>query len=251
MAASRPLPVPAKPFTAPASSRTVFSGERTLTAPEPRLGPGLAADTRLKMDGLAFLASLPADSMPAAFLDPQYRGVLDKMAYGNEGKSRERARVALPQMTEEHIAHFVAGIARCLMPSGHLFLWIDKFHLCTGIGTWLEGTSLETVDLLTWDKQRMGMGYRTRRQAEYLVVLQKLPKRAKGVWTVHNIPDVWSEKVPRGGHAHCKPVGLQAELIAAVTGAGDIVIDPAAGSFSVMEACQRTGRRFLGCDLNG
>lgn len=235
----------------PTSSRTVFTGTRTLVSPKPDLGSGLVLDTRLKMDGLAFLTSLPAASLPVAFLDPQYRGVLDKMAYGNEGKSRERARVALPQMTESQIARFVAGIDRCLMPSGHLFLWIDKFHLCTGIGTWLEGTSLETVDLLTWDKQRMGMGYRTRRQAEYLVVLQKLPKRAKGVWTVHNIPDVWGEKVSRVDHAHRKPVGLQAELIAAVTGEGDIVIDPAAGSFSVMEACQRTGRRFLGCDING
>ena len=251
MAASRPSQAKVELPAERTSSRTVFSGERTLTAPELDLGPGLATDTRLKMDGRVFLAGLPADSMPAAFLDPQYRGVLDKMAYGNEGKSRERARVALPQMTEEHIARFVAGIDRCLMPSGHLFLWIDKFHLCTGIGSWLEGTALETVDLLTWNKQRMGMGYRTRRQAEYLVVLQKLPKRAKGVWSVHNIPDVWSEKVPRGGHAHRKPVGLQAELIAAVTGEGDIVIDPAAGSFSVMEACQRTGRRFLGCDING
>ena len=251
MAGSRPSPAEAERPAVPASSRTVFSGERTLTAPEPDLGPKLVPDTRLKMDGLAFLAGLPANSMPAAFLDPQYRGVLDKMAYGNEGQSRERARVALPQMTEDHIARFVAGIDRCLMPSGHLFLWIDKFHLCTGIGSWLEGTALETVDLLTWDKQRMGMGYRTRRQAEYLVVLQKSPKRAKGVWAVHNIPDVWGEKVPRGGHAHRKPVGLQAELIAAVTGEGDIVIDPAAGSFSVMEACRRTGRRFLGCDING
>ncbi len=251
MKGSRPSPAEAERPAVRASSRTVFSGERTLTAPEPDLGPEFVLDTRLKMDGLAFLAGLPADSMPAAFLDPQYRGVLDKMAYGNEGKSRERARVALPQMTEDHITRFVAGIDRCLMPSGHLFLWIDKFHLCTGIGSWLEGTSLETVDLLTWDKQRMGMGYRTRRQAEYLVVLQKSPKRAKGVWSVHNIPDVWSEKVPRSGHAHRKPVGLQAELIAAVTGEGDIVIDPAAGSFSVMEACRCTGRRFLGCDING
>ena len=251
MAASRTPSTKAEHQSAETRSRTVFSGERTLAVPEPELGPPLVVDKRLAMDGLAFLAALPSGSMPAAFLDPQYRGVLDRMAYGNEGQSRERARVALPQMTEDQIARFVAGIDRCLIPSGHLFLWIDKFHLCTGIAHWLEGTSLETVDLLTWDKQRMGMGYRTRRQAEYLVVLQKSPKRAKGVWAVHNIPDVWGEKVARTGHAHCKPVGLQAELISAVTGARDIVIDPAAGSFSVMEACRRTGRRFLGCDING
>ena len=183
MAGSQPPPAEAEHPTVQASSRTVFSGERTLTAPEPDLGPGLVPDTRLKMDGLAFLAGLPADAMPAAFLDPQYRGVLDKMAYGNEGKSRERARVALPQMTEDHIARFVAGIDRCLMPSGHLFLWIDKFHLCTGIGSWLEGTALETVDLLTWDKQRMGMGYRPAGR-----------------------PSIWSScRSPRNGPRGCGP----------------------------------------------
>ncbi len=68
---------------------------------------------------------------------------------------------------------------------------------------------------------------------------------------MHNNPDVWGERVPRSGHAHRKPVGLQAELIAAVTGEGDIVIDPAASSFSVMGACRRAGHRFLGCDING
>ena len=231
--------------------RTVFSGRRDAHAPVPELPPGLLPDTRLRMDGLEFLAALPANSMPAAFLDPQYRGVLDKLAYGNEGRGRGRTRVALPQMDAHLIAQFVAGIARCLTPGGHLFLWLDKFHLCTGVQSWLDGTFLTTVDLVTWDKQRMGMGYRTRRRAEYLMVLQKEPKRAKGVWTVHTIPDVWGEKTPRGGHPHCKPVGLQAELIAAVTGRGEMVVDPAAGGFSVMEACRRSGRTFLGCDVNG
>ena len=68
---------------------------------------------------------------------------------------------------------------------------------------------------------------------------------------MHNNSDVRGEKVPRGGHAHRKPVGLPAELIAAVTGEGDIVIDPVVGSFSVMEACRCAGRRFLECDING
>ena len=243
--------VEAEPKTAPKPSPTVFSSERTLLTPEPKLGPNLVPDTRLQMEGLSFLARLPMDAMAAAFLDPQYRGVLDKMAYGNEGKSREKARVALPQMSEDLISEFVTGISRCLIPSGHLFLWIDKFHLCTGITKWLESTTLEIVDLLTWNKGRMGMGYRTRRQAEYLVILQKSPKRAKGVWARHDIPDVWEEKIERVDHVHRKPVELQSELIKAVTCETDFVIDPAAGSFSVMESCRRSGRRFLGCDING
>jgi len=53
------------------------------------------------------------------------------------------------------------------------------------------------------------------------------------------------------GHPHRKPVGLQSELIAAVSNEGDIVIDPAAGDFSVLEAARQRGRNFTGRDLNG
>ena len=182
--------------------------------------------------------------------DPQYRGILDKMQYGNEGVSRGQRRSGLPQMPEDTIAAFIEGIARALIPSGHLFLWMDKFHLCQGVRPWLEreGLNLEIVDLVTWDKGRMGMGYRTRRVSEYLLIVQKRPKRAKGVWQKHDIPDVWNESIPPKAGVHAKPVNLQAALIAAVTDPGDVVLDPAAGSYSVMTAAQQAGRQFLGCD---
>ena len=220
-----------------------------LDAPPLQLPPQLVPNTRLQMDGLQFLALLPADSVPVAFLDPQYRGVLDKLAYGNEGVSRGKRRAALPQMPEALIAEFVRGIDRALGPSGHLFLWMDKFHLCQGFRAWLDGTRLDVVDLVVWDKGRMGMGYRTRRQGEYCVVLQKQPRRAKGVWKLHNIRDVWQEKKPSNGSPHGKPLDLQARLIEAVSDPGDLVIDPAAGSFTVLQAAQRVGRQFVGCDI--
>ena len=229
----------------------VYGRHRQIEVPRPRLPRKLQLNARLQMDGLQFLGLLPGDSFPVAFFDPQYRGVLDKLGYGNEGRQRGKARCALRQMDATTIRAFVRGIAEALIPSGHLFLWMDKFHLCSGFADWLQGTSLAVVDMLTWDKQRIGMGYRSRRRSEHVVILQKEPRRAKGVWQVHTIPDVWEEKAGLNGHAHAKPVGLQGQLIAAVSNAGDIVIDPAAGSFSVMEACRKSGRQFLGCDLNG
>ncbi len=238
---------------------TVFSGERTVHTPPPVLPDALKPNARQQMDGLDFLAMLQPSTIPVAFLDPQYRGVLEKLAYGNEGKDRGKRRCALEQMTESMIGQFVRGIDRALIESGHLFLWVDKFHLCQGVRHWFDGTSLDIVDLVTWDKGTLGMGYRTRRRAEYCVVLQKQPRKAKGVWTVHNIPDVISEDIPevvpervsRREHPHAKPIDLQAELLAAVSHEGDFVIDPAAGSFSVLHAAQKRRRNFLGCDLNG
>ena len=210
------------------------------------------------MDGRALLSSLPAATIPVVFFDPQYRGVLDKLAYGNEGVKRGKRRSNLLQMTEDIILEFVAGIDRVLIPSGHLFLWIDKFHLCQDFRGWFDDTQLEVVDLITWDKGRMGMGYRTRRVAEYCVVLQKTPKRAKGVWRLHDIPDVWrdipdawTERVGKKTHPHQKPRKLQSRLIEAVSNEGDFVVDPAAGSFSVMYAANLENRNFIGCDLEG
>jgi len=226
---------------------SVFGHTRDLEQPAVSLPPGFAPNAPNQADGLELLRALKPDSFSLCIFDPQYRGVLDKQKYGNEG-SRQKKRSVLPQMHETQIISFIRGIDRALMPSGHLLLWMDKFHLCTGITHWLQGTDLNTVDLIVWNKLRMGMGYRTRRMSEYCLVLQKAPLRAKGVWLAHDIPDVWNEKLAVR-FAHAKPVGLQARLIEALTNPGDIVLDPAAGSYSVLDACRRTNREFLGCDV--
>ncbi len=235
------------------STKNVYSRERDVKQPLFTHIDGLKIDRQQKMDGLTMLAKIGSETIPLVFFDPQYRTILDKQKYGNEGKNRGKKRSSLPQMSIEVISGFLAEIERVLIPSGHLMLWVDKFILGTGINVFLYGRLLKVVDLITWDKERMGMGYRTRRYSEHLVVVQKPPIRAKGVWRVHDIPDVWSEKVENGvrDHTHAKPILLQKRLIEAVTNTGDVVVDPAAGGYSVMKAALETGRHFLGCDLLG
>lgn len=207
---------------------------------------------RLKIDGLKLMSELESASIDLCFFDPQYRGVLDKMNYGNEGE-RQKERSKLIQMSEETICRFITEINRVLKPSAYLMLWIDKFHLCEGINAWLVGTKLQIVDLITWDKGKMGMGYRTRKQSEYLLILQKAPIKAKSTWKSHNIRDIWSnEKIPTETlkiHPHAKPKGLQKALIESCTNKGDIVLDPASGSFSVFECAKELGRDFVGTNL--
>lgn len=202
------------------------------------------------MEGRELISKIGDQEVSLCFFDPQYRGVMDKLSYGNEG-ARQKKRALLPQMSKRDIGQFIQGINRVLKPSGHLMLWVDKFHLVEGVHQWIGGnTELEMVDLCTWDKGRIGMGYRTRRRAEYCLIIQKRPKRAKGVWTNHSIPDVWLEKIEnKSKHAHAKPHGLQTALIEAVTQPGDLVLDPASGGWSVFECCQRLGRDFIGTDF--
>jgi hypothetical protein len=112
----------------------------------------------------------------------------------------------------------------------------------------LRIAGLQVVDLIAWDNERMGMGKRSRRRGDYLVVLQRPPITAK-TWTDHGIPSRWVEKVDRKIHPHIKPIGLIRRLIGTVTLPGDLVVDPAAGSFVLMHATHQLSRNFMGCDL--
>jgi site-specific DNA-methyltransferase (adenine-specific) len=197
-------------------------------------------------DALKLLRSLPDHCTPLVFFDPQYRGVIDKLKYGNEG-ARQSGRFKLPQMTADYIDACCREAARVLKPSGYLLRWTDTFHLCEADHQ--RVTELQCVDLIAWDNLRLGNGYRSRRRGDYLLVLQKPPKRAKATWRDHGICNRWPEKITRRIHPHMKPSGLISRLIGAVTRPGELVVDPAAGSFVVMRAARELARDFIGCDL--
>ena len=198
-------------------------------------------------DARVLLRSLPDGIGAAAFFDPQHRSTLERLRYGNEG-ARQKLRCALPAMSDSYIEQCCRDIARILRPSGYCFLWVDAFRLCRGYHLHIDDV-LSVVDLIAWDNGRFGMGYRSRRCGDYLLVLQKPPLRAKATWRDHGIRDRWVEKVDTRIHPHIKPAGLIRRQIAAVTAPGDLVIDPAAGSFLVMDIAHELGRRFSGCDL--
>src|SRR5436853_1231172 len=155
---------------------------------------GVSVNARQTMNGIDLFAALPDRIAPLVVLDPQYRTVLDELKFGNEG-ARQKERARLPQMTDSDIAFFVMEAARVLHPSGHLALWMDKFSLVEGVfHRWLRrAPSLDVVDMLVWNKLRIGMGRRSRVQTEFLVVAQKAPQRAAGAWRDRGIPDCWGE----------------------------------------------------------
>jgi site-specific DNA-methyltransferase (adenine-specific) len=198
-------------------------------------------------DALELLRSLPDSCTRLVFFDPQHRDTLDRLVYGNEG-ARQKERALLPAMTRDYIDACCRAIARVLRPSGYLLLWLDAFQLCEARHLHIADV-LKCVDLLAWDHQRMVMGYRWRRRGDYLMALQKAPILAKATWRAHDIPDRWAERIDRRVHPHIKPVGLITRQIEALTVPGDLVVDPAAGSFVVMQAARQLGRNFIGCDI--
>jgi site-specific DNA-methyltransferase (adenine-specific) len=211
----------------------------------------------VQMNGLDLMGGIPDAYVSACVFDPQYREILDKMKFGNEG-DRMSARASLEQMPTSVIMEFLVNIERVLKPSAYLFLWVDKLIVAQGLHlNWFSSESkMELVDLITWNKELMGMGKRSRRLTEFLVVLQKQPKTTKN-WSDKGIVDGWDdyhvEKIPKprtkGLHPHRKPNGLTGRLINSVTDVGDLVLDPCAGSFSTFDVCKELQRDFIGSDL--
>jgi site-specific DNA-methyltransferase (adenine-specific) len=197
-------------------------------------------------DAMALLESLPDHCSPLIFFDPQHRGVLDYLQFGNEG-ARQRGRARLPAMSKSYIDDVCFESVRVLKPRGYLMRWVDTYCLCEGhhLGV---AFAVKPVDLIAWDNLRLGMGRRTRRRGDYLLILQKPPISPR-TWTDDGIPNRWTEKVDRAAHPHVKPIGLMTRLIAAVTKEEDLIVDPAAGSFGVLQAALGLRRNFIGCDI--
>lgn len=207
--------------------------------------PKVKRNARQRMDGLALMGSLEDRSVAAVFMDPQYRSVLDRQEYGDEG-----GRGELPQMDDATIAKFIAEAGRVLRSSGHLFLFVDKFLLVSGKwhGWMPEITPMREVDCQIWDKERIGQGWRFRCRWEAMLVIQKGPVRTDA-WKLRDVPDVVRAKAERNRHRHAKPVPMIEAAIRCSTEPGDLVVDPCAGGYSVLDACRATGRTFIGCDL--
>ena len=89
---------------------SVFSKIRTMSMPYGQdifLNKKYKFNSKLTINGIALLKSIKNNAIPVVFFDPQYRGVLDKLKYGNEGQARGKSRCELTQMDENTIVEFI------------------------------------------------------------------------------------------------------------------------------------------------
>ena len=201
-------------------------------------------NTKQSGEALELLTNLENNSVSLVFLDPQYEAVRNVL----------RTDYPLYSQSDYQILRILGQIERVLKPSAFCLLWVNKTLLGNDrVPLWLLKTpNLKIVDFLVWHKKNtLGLGNWLRSNAEFCFLLQKYPQSGK-VFKNRSFGNVWEEKVvpiSKRQHPHQKPRELIRALITATTQERDLIIDPCAGSFVVLEVCQELSRNYLGVNL--
>ena len=233
-----------------------------------------SADGRVTLycgDALAVLPTLADGSVDCVVTDPPYG---HKNNNGDLIQHRERALGLKPSpsaVSSRPIANDgpeANEIFRAVLPEWKRLLKPGSCCCCCCCGggpdpqfarwsLWLDEV-LNFKQMVVWDKGPMGMGWHYRRSYETVLVAEKPGAACK--W--HDNTDK-VENIIRPGykgirkiipnadeHPTPKPVNLAVHFIDLHTQPDDLVLDCFAGRGWVAEACVKTGRRFIGVEID-
>lgn len=114
----------------------------------------------------------------------------------------------------------------------------------------MDTSGLQFFHSVIWDKVNPGLGWRFRRQHEMIMVAHR--KGGKLLWADDNyaIPNVMKFSKDRDSeHPNQKPLPLMQRFIDAHTKPEHIILDPFAGGGSTLVAAEKTGRFWVGIEL--
>jgi site-specific DNA-methyltransferase (adenine-specific) len=224
-------------------------------------------------DCLAFMQSLPSDSIDCIWTDPPYllsndgiTCVAGRMVKVNKGEW-DRSRGV--DRDYEFNRTWLAECHRILKPSGAI--WVSgTLHVYLSVGMAMQQLGFRILNDIVWEKPAPPPNLGCRCFTHSTEILLWATKARKGGKDKHKfnykdmkaenggkqMKSVWristpsAEEKKHGKHPTQKPVALIARCLRASTDAGDLVFDPFTGSGSTGVAALRLGRRFAGCEQN-
>jgi len=122
------------------------------------------------------------------------------------------------------------------------------------VADWIDAR-LQFDQAVVWDKGGLGMGWRYRRNYEFVMVAHRKEGRLK--WETDRCDAVTANVVRIGkiipsatDHPTPKPVDLVSHFLALHGKPGDIVLDPFCGAGTACVAAKRAGMRYIGIELD-
>jgi DNA modification methylase len=239
---------------------------KTKAAAHPRAGE---FEVR-KVDCLDGLDALPRHAARLIFADSPYNIGVD---YGRGEKADRLPR----QKFLSWCGDWMAACYEALAPDGSFFVLINR-EWVIDFGDLLRTESFHLRNLIVWH-ETFGVYERDNfaSNARYLFYCVKDPQRfvfhadavtepslrqtvygdkrahpngrtMGNVWQIPRLVDNAAERVP--GFPTQIPLALVRRAVECCSDPGDLVVDPFNGSGTTGEACVRTGRKYLGFDIN-
>lgn len=196
-------------------------------------------------DCLELMKTIPDGSVDAIIADPPYG-----IDYQSRRVPKDHRR---PKIANDRTSctSWIAEVPRILTQSGSLivfFRWDVQGEFLAA----LDRAGLPAKNVCVWDKMSHGMGDLRRAFAPAHELFSFSPAPA------FRFPGARPKSIVRAArvapraltHPNEKPVELLEQLIRAVTVPGDVVLDPFLGSGTTAVAAKRTGREYIGFELD-
>lgn len=201
-----------------------------------------------KMDAVAWLNSLPAESVDLVVTDPPYESLEKHRAVGTTTRLKNSKASSNDWFTifpNDRFQELFDAIYRVMKKNTHFYLFCDAetMFYAKPIG---EAAGFKFWKPIVWDKQRIGMGYHYRARCEFILFFEKGKRKLNDL----GVPDVLEAVRVWRGYPTEKPVDLMEILVRQSTQEGELVIDPFCGSGASGVAAVRLGRKFGGCDVS-
>lgn len=199
-------------------------------------------------DAVAWLKNQPAGSVDLVITDPAYESLEKHRAVGTTTRlkhSKSSSNDWFRVFPNERFGELFTEVFRVLKPDTHFYLFCDAETMFVAKPE-AEKAGFRFWKPLVWDKRTIGMGYHYRALYEFILFFEKGKRRLNDL----GVADIISAPRIHRGYPAEKPVRVSEVLVNQSSRPGDVVADPFMGSGSVGVAALRSGRRFIGTDLN-
>ena len=197
-------------------------------------------------DAVAWLASLPRDSVDLVITDPPYESLEKHRAVGTTTRLKRSKASSNDWFTvfpKSRFGELFAEVHRVLKKNAHFYLFCDQetMFVAKPLG---EAAGFKFWKPIIWDKRKIGMGYHYRARYECILFFEKGKRRLNnlGIADVIEAPRVFN------GYPTEKPVAVGEVLVEQSSMPGDLVADPFMGSGAFGVAAVRGRRQFAGSD---
>jgi site-specific DNA-methyltransferase (adenine-specific) len=198
-------------------------------------------------DAVAWLRTLPDESIDLVVTDPPYESLEKHRAIGTTTRlkhSKASSNDWFEIFPNNRFGELFAEVFRVMKKNSHFYLFCDPETMFVAKPI-AEAAGFKFWKPLIWNKQRIGMGYHYRAMYECILFFEKGKRKLNDL----GISDIIEHPRVNGGYPAEKPPQVASVLIGQSTEPGALVIDPFMGSGSTGVAAVGLGRSFMGNDL--